>query len=38
MRELADWLDGAAAPLLVQLPRTEYECRRADWGLPACAL
>lgn len=34
MRELAGWLDGAAAPLLVQLPLAEYERRRADWGLP----
>ncbi len=37
MRALAGWLDGAAAPLLVQLPRAEYECRRADWGLPEFA-
>ncbi len=37
MSELAGWLDGAAAPLLVQLPRAEYECRRADWGLPVFA-
>lgn len=37
MRELAGWLDGAAAPLLVQLPRAEYERRRAEWGLPVFA-
>ena len=35
MTELAGWLDGAAAPLLVQLPQAEYECRREAWGLPA---
>lgn len=34
MSELATWLDGAAAPLLVQLPRTEYEGLREDWNLP----
>jgi hypothetical protein len=37
MRNIAGWLDSAAAPLLVQLPRAEYECRRADWDLPVCA-
>jgi L,D-peptidoglycan transpeptidase YkuD (ErfK/YbiS/YcfS/YnhG family) len=37
MTEIAGWLDGAAAPVLVQLPRAEYECRRADWGLPVFA-
>lgn len=35
MRELAGWLDGAAAPLLVQLPRAEYQSRQVAWGLPA---
>lgn len=35
MRVLAGWLDGAAEPLLVQLPRDEYEARRDVWGLPA---
>ena len=37
MTEIAGWLDGAAAPLLVQLPQAEYERRRADWGLPVFA-
>jgi L,D-peptidoglycan transpeptidase YkuD (ErfK/YbiS/YcfS/YnhG family) len=37
MTEVAGWLDGAAAPLLVQLPQAEYERRRADWGLPVFA-
>lgn len=37
MREIAGWLDGAAAPLLVQLPQAEYERWREDWGLPAFA-
>lgn len=35
MQEIAGWLDGAAAPLLVQLPQEEYERRRESWGLPA---
>jgi len=35
MSELAGWLDGAAAPLLVQLPQAEYEDLREVWGLPA---
>ena len=34
MSELAGWLDGAAAPLLVQLPQAEYERRRESWALP----
>ncbi len=34
MTEIAGWLDGAAAPLLVQLPWTEYERLREAWGLP----
>ena len=34
MTEIAGWLDGAAAPLLVQLPQFEYEALRAAWGLP----
>uniref|UniRef100_Q47AZ4 Uncharacterized protein conserved in bacteria n=1 Tax=Dechloromonas aromatica (strain RCB) TaxID=159087 RepID=Q47AZ4_DECAR len=34
MSELAGWLDGAAAPALVQLPRGEYEELREAWGLP----
>ena len=37
MSEIAGWLDGAAAPVLVQLPQAEYERRRKDWGLPALA-
>jgi L,D-peptidoglycan transpeptidase YkuD (ErfK/YbiS/YcfS/YnhG family) len=37
MSEIAGWLDGAAAPLLVQLPQAEYERWRADWGLPVFA-
>ncbi|MBS1144884.1 MAG: hypothetical protein H6R14_2290 [Proteobacteria bacterium] len=35
MMALAGWLDGAAKPVLVQLPQAEYEARRAAWGLPA---
>lgn len=35
MSELAGWLDGAAAPLLVQLPQAEYERLRESWALPA---
>jgi D-alanyl-D-alanine dipeptidase len=31
---LVGWLDPDAAPVLVQLPRAEYERRRAEWGLP----
>jgi len=34
MRVIAGWLDGAAAPLLVQLPQAEYERCREAWGLP----
>ena len=37
MTEVAGWLDGAAVPVLVQLPQAEYERRRADWGLPLFA-
>jgi L,D-peptidoglycan transpeptidase YkuD (ErfK/YbiS/YcfS/YnhG family) len=37
MSRIAAWLDGAAAPLLVQLPQAEYERRRADWDLPVFA-
>lgn len=32
--ELCAWLDGAASPLLVQLPRTEYARYRVPWALP----
>lgn len=34
MSDLAGWLGGAAAPLLVQLPRAEYARYRDAWGLP----
>ena len=34
MNELAGWLDSAATPLLVQLPRAEYARYRDAWGLP----
>ena len=32
--ELCAWLDGAASPLLVQLPSAEYARYRAPWALP----
>ena len=32
--ELCGWLDGAAAPLLVQLPRSEYFLLKDAWALP----
>lgn len=35
MTEIGGWLDGAAAPLLVQLPQAEYERWREAWALPA---
>lgn len=35
MTEIAGWLDGAAMPLLVQLPQAEYARWRTPWGLPA---
>ena len=35
MTEIAGWLDGAAAPVLVQLPQVEYERLGDSWGLPA---
>ncbi len=34
MTALAGWLDGAMAPLLVQLPRDEYLKWREVWALP----
>lgn len=34
MTEIGVWLDGAAAPLLVQLPQVEYERWREAWALP----
>ena len=37
MTEISAWLDGAAPPLLVQLPQAEYECCREAWGLPVFA-
>ena len=37
MTEVAGWLDGAAAPVLVQLPQVEYDRWREDWGLPVFA-
>ncbi len=37
MTEIAGWLDGAASPVLVQLPQAEYERWREAWGLPPFA-
>lgn len=37
MRDVASWLDGAARPLLAQLPQPEYEALRDAWGLPILA-
>jgi L,D-peptidoglycan transpeptidase YkuD (ErfK/YbiS/YcfS/YnhG family) len=37
MREITGWLDGAAVPVLVQLPQAAYEDLREDWGLPCFA-
>jgi D-alanyl-D-alanine dipeptidase len=34
MIELLAWLDPDALPILVQLPRSEYERLRAPWALP----
>jgi L,D-peptidoglycan transpeptidase YkuD (ErfK/YbiS/YcfS/YnhG family) len=34
MSEIGGWLDGAALPVLVQLPQAEYEGLRGEWGLP----
>ena len=33
--ELCRWLDGAASPVLVQLPHAEYARCQAAWALPA---
>ena len=33
--ELIRWLDRAKGPVMVQLPRREYDRLRASWGLPA---
>lgn len=35
MTGIAGWLDGKAAPLLVQLPQAEYERLSEAWALPA---
>jgi zinc D-Ala-D-Ala dipeptidase len=35
LRAVLEWLDRRETPLLVQLPRAEYERRRAAWELPA---
>jgi L,D-peptidoglycan transpeptidase YkuD (ErfK/YbiS/YcfS/YnhG family) len=35
MTEIAGWLDGAAVPVLVQLPEAEYGSVRELWDLPA---
>ncbi|MGE5470643.1 MAG: L,D-transpeptidase family protein [Bacteroidota bacterium] len=32
--EICGWLDGAASPLLVQLPQAEYRRFRESWALP----
>lgn len=37
MTEICAWLDGAAAPLLVQLPQAEYRHFKDAWALPALA-
>jgi L,D-peptidoglycan transpeptidase YkuD (ErfK/YbiS/YcfS/YnhG family) len=34
MNELLAWLDPDALPILVQLPRSEYDRLRSRWGLP----
>lgn len=31
---ICDWLDGGAAPVLVQLPQAEYRRYRTPWALP----
>lgn len=36
IEEICRWLDGAAQPLLVQLPLAEYRRLKTDWALP-CA-
>lgn len=37
MTEICAWLDGAALPLLVQLPQSEYRRFKDAWALPAPA-
>ena len=32
--KLCAWLDGASSPVLIQLPRAEYERYQAAWALP----
>ncbi len=34
MQEIAVWLDATRAPVLVQLPESEYARLRQAWGLP----
>ncbi|QRM18979.1 hypothetical protein GBK02_06025 [Dechloromonas sp. TW-R-39-2] len=34
MRRIVAWLEGAAAPVLLQLPSQAYASLRADWALP----
>lgn len=34
MQEIARWLDAARAPVLVQLPESEYARHQQAWGLP----
>lgn len=34
LREVMAWLDPAASPVLVQLPRAAYEALRQPWALP----
>ena len=32
--DIMEWLSPSAHPVLVQLPQSEYESRRAEWNLP----
>jgi zinc D-Ala-D-Ala dipeptidase len=34
MEELLRWLDPAASPILIQMPRNEYGRMKKEWGLP----
>lgn len=34
LRRVMAWLDPAAAPVFVQLPRAAYDSLKGDWGLP----
>ncbi len=38
LRLAIEWLDADAAPVLVQLPASEYRRVRRAWGLPPCLL